>query len=103
MYVKEKQARETHLHIHKSQMTEHRGGSFFPHNYLITHTFTSCSQSKTDLINVPSPSVSEPSHLCPSSPGMIQYLVHWWSPKTVLLKTDQLLHSNKKKVATLLI
>lgn len=29
MYVKEKQARETHLHIHKSQMTEHRGGSFF--------------------------------------------------------------------------
>lgn len=76
MYVKEKQARETHLHIHKSQMTEHRGGSFFPHNYLITHTFTSCSQSKTDLINVPSPSVSEPSHLCPSSPGMIQYLVH---------------------------
>lgn len=47
MYVKEKQPRKTHLHIHKSQMIEHRGGSFFPHNYLITHTFTSCSQSKT--------------------------------------------------------
>lgn len=54
----------------------------FSHNYLITQTFTSCNQSKS--VNIPPPSISEPCQLCPSSPGMIQYLLRSWISKTAL-------------------
>lgn len=54
-----------------------------------------------DLLNIPFLSMSEPRYLCPSSPGMIQYLLPLMDPQDCPLKIDQLLHSNKKSGYTL--
>lgn len=54
-----------------------------------------------DLLNILFLSMSEPCFLCPSSPGMIQYLFPLMDPQRCPLKIDQLLHSNKKSGYTL--